>query len=382
MYEAILKSKKHLVLALLTATLHAQVGTSVLTGRIVDATDSAIPNVEVKVVNEASGSTTAVRTNGEGIYRATALLPGTYRLEVNAIGFDPVIRRNVVVEVAQTLSVDFSLQVGQQNQAIEVSEDVSTIETQSSSIAQVVNHKMIDNLPIPNRAASSLVNLSPGAVLINSGEGGENYPVFSVAGGRARNQYFTLDGGNVTGADGVTRPQQQASLPLDAMQEFRVISNNYSAEYGHSTGGIIALSTRSGTNEYHGSIFEFARNNALDARNFFAAATPPLNLHQFGGAIGGPIIKSTTHFFASWEETRSIDPAYPCCTFRGSITAFRSSDGSVLWKSFVVDPPKRTGQTPAGTPTFGPSGAGVDIILLLIICLLTKEPRAGTAPIH
>ena len=99
-------------------------------------------------------------------------------------------------------------------------------------------------------------------------------------------------------------PQQQTSLPLDAMQEFRVITNNYAAEYGHSTGGIIALSTRSGTNQFHGSLFEFARNDALDARNFFAAATPPLNLHQFGGSLGGPIRKDKTHFFASWEETR------------------------------------------------------------------------------
>jgi hypothetical protein len=127
-----------------------------------------------------------------------------------------------------------------------------------------------------------------------------------VAGGRARNQDYTLDGGNVTNAVGVTRPQQQTSLPLDAMQEFRVISNNYSAEYGHSTGGIIALSTRSGTNELHGSIFEFARNNALDARNFFAAAAPPLNLDQFGGSVGGPIARNKTHFFVSWEETREV----------------------------------------------------------------------------
>src|SRR5260370_9675982 len=88
------------------------------------------------------------------------------------------------------------------------------------------------------------------------------------------------------------------------MQEFRVSTNNYSAEYGHSTGGIIALSTKSGTNQFHGSLFEFARNNAIDARNFFAAATPPLNLHQFGGSLGGPIRKDRTRFFGSWEETR------------------------------------------------------------------------------
>jgi hypothetical protein len=278
------------ILILLATPLFGQVGAGMLTGKIVDATNAAIPGAEVKVINEASGSTLALRSNGDGIYRASALLPGTYRIEVRAAGFDALARTNVVVEVAQTLAVDFALQVGQQNLAVEVSEAPPAIETQTSSLGQLVNHQAIETLPLPNRAATSLVNLSPGVVMITSGEGAENYPVFSVAGGRARNQDFTLDGGNVTNAVGVTRPQQQTSLPLDAMQEFRVISNNYSAEYGHSTGGIIALSTRSGTNQFHGSLFEFARNNDLDARNFFSAVTPPLKLHQFGGSLGGPII--------------------------------------------------------------------------------------------
>jgi hypothetical protein len=295
---------KTLISITFLASLNAQVGTSTLTGRIVDGTNAAIPEVEVKVINADSGSSLDLRSNGEGIYRAAALVPGTYRIEVHAAGFEPVVRKNVILEVAQTVTADFVLQLGQQNLAIEVTDTLPLTDRQSSSLGQLIDHKMIDNLPIPNRAATSLVNLSPGVVMITSGEGAENYPVFSVAGGRARNQDYTLDGGNVTNAVGVTRPQQQTSLPLDAMQEFRVIYNNYSAEYGHSTGGIIALSTRSGTNQFHGSLFEFARNNALDARNFFAAATPPLNLHQFGGSLGGPIIKDKTHFFVSWEETR------------------------------------------------------------------------------
>lgn len=320
---------------LLAASLASQVGTSMLTGRVVDATQAAIPDGEVKVINEASGSTLSLRTNAEGIYRAAALLPGTYRVEIHAAGFEPLARKNILIELARTVAVDFALQVGQQNLTVEVSGDLPPIDTQSSSVGQFVNHKMIDNLPLPNRAASSLVSLSPGVVMINSGEGAENYPVFSVAGGRARNQDFTLDGGNVTNAVGVTRPQQQTSLPLDAMQEFRVISNNYAAEYGHSTGGIIALSTRSGTNEVHGGIFEFARNNTLDARNFFAAAAPPLNLHQFGGSLGGPIVKNKTHFFASWEETRE---AFGSATvYTVPTLAQRQGDFSQL-KSLLYDP--------------------------------------------
>lgn len=323
------------MLSLLAAPLVAQVGTSTLTGRIVDATGAAIPGVKVRVVNEESGSVQSVLSNNEGIYRAPALLPGNYRVEIQAPGFDPQVRRNIVIAVAQTLAVDFTLAVGQQNLTVEVAGDLPPIDTQTSSIGQLVDHKQIDNLPIPNRAASALVNLSPGVVMINSGEGAENYPVFSVAGGRARNQDFTLDGGNVTNAVGVTRPQQQTSLPLDAMQEFRVISNNYSAEYGHSTGGIIAMSTRSGTNQLHGSIFEFGRNNAIDARNFFSKATPPLNLHQFGGSLGGPIIKDKTHFFASWEETRQTFGTASVLTV--PTLAQRNGDFSQI-KSILYDP--------------------------------------------
>jgi len=134
--------------------------------------------------------------------------------------------------------------------------------------------------------------------MIDAGTGtAENYPVFSVAGGRARNQNFTLDGGNVSNAVGLTRPQQLTSLPVDAMQEFRVISNNYSAEYGHSTGGVVVMSTRSGTNDFHGSLFESLQNNVLNARNFFAASRPASRLNQFGATLGGPIKKDRLWFF-------------------------------------------------------------------------------------
>src|ERR1022692_1441239 len=151
------------------ALAQAQVGTGTLTGRITDATTAAVPGVQIKVVNEESGSTAAVLTNHEGIYRASSLLPGSYRIEARATGFDPVVRKNVVLEVAQTLAADFTLAVGQQNQTIEVTGDLASIDTQTSSLGQLVNRRMIDDLPLPNRrmiddlplpnrAATSLVN--------------------------------------------------------------------------------------------------------------------------------------------------------------------------------------------------------------------------------
>ncbi len=333
-----LKFKAGLFFVLIAAALRAQVGTSGVTGVVEDATHSPIPGATITLTNADSGTRQTSITNPTGSYRFGSLIPGTYRIQAEASGFDTQVRSNVTLEVAQTLAIDVTLEVGQQTQSVNVEATSPLAETQSSSIAQLVGNKYIDNLPLPNRSANSLVSLSPGVVLIDSGSGAENYPVFSVAGGRVRNQNFTLDGGNVSNAVGLTRPQQLTSLPLDALQEFRVIANSYAAEFGHSTGGIVALSTRSGTNYVHGTLFEYLRNDAFDARNFFAATKPPLHLNQFGGSLGGPIRKDKTHFFMSWEQTREgfSDP-----TISGRFTvptlAERKGDFSAP-KATIYDP--------------------------------------------
>ena len=288
-------------------SIPAQTGSSTITGYIKDQSGSVIPGTKVKVVGEATGIDVDVTTNEEGLYRVASLLPGSYRVEASVEGFDRLVRRPIIIEVGQTLALDLTLQVGQHNQTITVSEAAPLVESQSSNVSQVVNQQMLVGLPLPNRAASSLAVLAPGVVMIDPGAGtAENYPVFSVAGGRARNQNFVLDGGNVSNAVGLTRPQQLTTLPVDAMQEFRVISNNYSAEFGHSTGGVVIMSTRSGTNQFHGSAFESLQNNILNARNFFAGTRPSVRLNQYGGSVGGPIRKDKTHFFATWEQTRQL----------------------------------------------------------------------------
>ncbi|MGD0015629.1 MAG: TonB-dependent receptor, partial [Bryobacteraceae bacterium] len=283
-------------LLLLASSAAAQTG-GVISGTVKDQTGAVLPDAVVRVVNEESGVAITVRTNAAGMYRAASLSPGIYRLEVEMPGFERLVRLKLPLAVGQILAVDLALQVGSHNDTVNVEASASLVETQSSDVTQVINRRMVAGLPMPNRAATSLVALAPGIVMVDPGSGAENYPVFSVAGGRVRNQNFTLDGGSVNNAVGLTRPQQMTSLPMDAMQEFRVISNNYAAEYGHSTGGIINLSTRAGTNEFHGSIFEDARNDAFDARNFFAAQRTPIRMHQFGASLGGPIRKDRTHFF-------------------------------------------------------------------------------------
>lgn len=293
-----------LVAALQVSALLGQVGSGSITGVVQDQTGARIPGASVQVVNRNGGSPVVSSTNQDGAYRADALIPGQYAVTVSAPGFEVSRQQGTALTTSQVLALDFTLTVGAMGEAVVVTESAPLTETQSASLAQVVGREYIESLPLPNRSANSLVSLSPGVVVVDPGQGAENYPVFSVAGGRVRNQMFTLDGGSIGNAVGLTRPQQVASLPLDALEEFRVISNNYAAEYGHSTGGIIALTTRSGTNHIHGSLFEYLRNDALDARNFFARTKPPLRLNQFGGALGGPIRRDKTYFFASWEQTR------------------------------------------------------------------------------
>ncbi len=343
------KYTSFVVFILLSVTTWAQSGNSAISGNLKDATGAAISGANVIVKNLESGVQVPTVTNESGLYRAGALLPGNYQIDVDASGFDHLSRGPVTLQVSQTIAIDVTLQVGQQSQTVNVVEAAPLVESQSSSVSQTVDRQMLNGLPLPNRAASSLASLAPGVVMIDPGTGtAENYPVFSVAGGRARNQNFILDGGNVSNAVGLTRPQQLTSLPVDAMQEFSVITNNYAAEYGHSTGGIVSMSTRSGTNQYRGSLFESLQNTDLNARNFFAANRAPVRLNQFGGTFGGPIRKDKTFFFVTWEQTRqltstTLKAAVPTLLERtGDFSDLRSSSGG---KIVIYDPATGSGTT-------------------------------------
>src|SRR5438094_3888596 len=257
---------------LIPAALSAQSGTSAIAGIVTDATGASIPGALVRAVNEDTSVGVETVTNDQGRYRVEALLAGQYRVEIAVSGFQPAIRRSIVVQVGQTQAIDVTLDLEKQTETVNVGTAAPLVESQSSNVAQTVTREMLGALPLPNRSASSLASLAPGVIMIDTGAGtAENYPVFSVSGGRARNQNFILDGGNASNAVGLTRPQQLTSLPVDAMQEFKIIANNYAAEYGHSTGGVVTMSTRSGTSRFRGSGFESLQNDALNARNFFAA---------------------------------------------------------------------------------------------------------------
>lgn len=341
---------KYLAMAMLLASSSAtiaQTGSGSLTGTIVDQSGSGIPSAQLRIVNEESGAKVESVSDGEGHFRVSSLLPGSYRIEAGKTGFNTNVRRGLVITTGQTVAIDLTLGVGATSETVTVQEAGPLTETQSQSVGQLVTRRMVAGLPMPNRAASSLVALAPGVVMIDPGQGAENYPVFSVAGGRGRNQHFSLDGGNATNASGLTRPQQMTSLPMDAMQEFRVVSNNYSAEFGHSAGGVITLTTRSGTNQLHASVFEFLRNSVLDARNFFAVQRAPLRMNQYGFALGGPVRRDRTHFFVSWEGTNQGSSVTPLQTVpslaqrQGDFSGLRNAAGNQV---LIYDPATTSGR--------------------------------------
>jgi hypothetical protein len=281
----------------------AQTTASTVTGLLKDSSGAVVPDAAITVTNTDSGVSLAAVTNEVGLYRVSGLAPGPYQIEVAAAGFHKLVRTGITVQISQTLQVDLTLEVGNVEQTVDVSASAPVLEAQTSSVGQLVERQMVDGLPMPNRTSTALLALIPGATVQNvTGD----IPVFSVGGGRMRNQQFTLDGGNHTNTVGLAVNQSQVPLPMDAMQEFRVISNSYSAEYGQSQSGVVTLATRSGTNQWHGNLFEYARNEALNARSFFAATRPRFRQHQFGGSVGGPIRKDRTHFFVTYERTQQV----------------------------------------------------------------------------
>jgi hypothetical protein len=368
----------------LPLALSAQSGSSSLTGTVRDASGAAISKVKIQVFNELTGSTLDTSANDAGLFRVGSLVPGAYRVEVEAEGFQKLVRGPLTLEVDQVLAVDLTLQLGRVSETVNVTEAAPLAESQTSNVGQVVNREMLAGLPLPNRAASSLAALAPGVVMIDSGAGtAENYPVFSVAGGRARNQNFTLDGGNVSNAVGLTRPQQLTSLPVDAMQEFRVIANNYSAEYGHSTGGIVTMSTRSGGKQYHGSLFESLQNDVFNARNFFSSTRSPVRLNQYGGSFGGPIRKDQTHFFVTWEQTRQLTSfdllsTVPTLLNReGNFSDLRTTSGQPI---AIYDP--ATGSTASTRQPFPGNiipAQRFDPVAAAAMSYFPRPDRAGTA---
>jgi len=277
-----------------------------ITGVVSDPTGAVVPGVEVVLTNEQTGIQRTTAGNAAGVYSIPLLDPGTYSALFRSAGFQPLLRKGILLETGITRTVNATLELGAVEQEITVHAAVPLLESETSAVGQLIERQSVINMPLESRRTMSLIRLA-GAVAYNvEGGGGEQLAYFSIAGGRGGNQMWLWDGTSAqNSAIGV--PQGGINPPAEAIQEFKVEINNLSAEFGRTGGGFMTMTTRSGTNAFHGAAYEFLRNDALDARTFFAAGKAPLRYNVFGVSLGGPVKRDKSFFFFNWEGTRRRD---------------------------------------------------------------------------
>ncbi len=301
-----------LTLAIALLRVDAQT-TSRITGTISDHTGLAIPGADLVLENEDNGIRRRAVSNHFGYYAFLLLEPGRYRIVVHAEGFTPKARSGLRLQVAQSATIDFTLQVGAVREIVEVAYEAPLLDTGSNAIGGVVAADKVENLPMKGRNSMAFMLLAPGVrvtrATTNQAVLGSHYQFFSVNGSRPGQNQFMLDGGNNTNV-GFNSPE--FSPNVDAVQEFKVQTSSYSAEYANAAGAVINIVTKGGTNEFHGRVYEFFRNDALGANDFFSNRAgrrkPVFRFNQFGAAVGGPVVKNKAFFFFDYEGLRFTRP--------------------------------------------------------------------------
>jgi len=295
--------------------LHAQVVGATLSGTLMDQSGGVVPQAAISIKNIATGITRTNTTSAAGFYLAPNLLPGTYEIRAAAHGFSSQVQTGVTLTVGEQQVLNFTLQVGQMTQTVEVSTEAPTVQLASSAISAVVNSTTVRELPLNGRSWTDLAALQPGVAplqtqvpLTDPGRARRGYgDEISVAGARPQQNNYRLDGISINDfSNGGPGSILGGNLGVDAIEEFSVLTSNYSTEYGKTAGGVVNAITRSGTNELHGTVYEFLRNNALDARNFFDTKIPPFRRNQFGANAGGPIRKGKVFVFGDYEGIRQV----------------------------------------------------------------------------
>lgn len=298
----------------------AQVAGGTLSGTITDPSGAAVPQAQITIRNVATGVEKPIVTNADGFYSAVNLLPGNYQVTVSAPGFNTLVRSGITITVGAQQTLDIALQVGSVTNKVEVTSEAPEVEVTSSEISATVNSTTVRELPLNGRSWTDLAALQPGVDTIHtqpsfatgSDRGNRGFGTeMTISGARPQQNNYRLDGVSLNDyANGAPGAVWGGNLGVDAIQEFSVLTSNYAAEYGKTSGGVVNAITRSGTNAFHGSAYEFLRNSAFDAANFFDNAggltKSPFRQNQFGGSVGGPIIKDRTFFFADYEGLRRV----------------------------------------------------------------------------
>lgn len=298
----------------LTVNATAQFDTAAVLGSVRDTNGASVQNANVTLLNTATGISQNTTTDESGDYQFPNVKIGTYQVIVEAAGFSKTIAENVNVTVNARQRVDLSLQVAAAEATVTVTDAATPLQTDSSEIGQVIQRRQITAIPLNGRSYANLALLAPGVRESHTNSsigGGGREAAFNVNGLRATMNNFLLDGidNNAYGTSNQSFSSQVVQISPDAIAEFKVQTNTYSAEFGRSGGAVINASYRSGTNEFHGSAWEFHRNTVLNAVGFFkplGGVKPPLIRNQFGFAFGGPIIKDRTFFFGDYEGFRQI----------------------------------------------------------------------------
>ena len=300
--------------ALASAIAVAQVVGAILTGTVTDPTGAAAPNAKVTISNLATGIVTIASTNGSGIYNAPNLLPGEYEISVEAAGLSLRQHAKLTLTVGEKQILNLEMQVSNAAATIDVTAEAAGVELGSSAMSQVISGHTARELPLNGRDWTQLATLEPGISAIrtqpdanglnnrgNRGFGGQ----LTISGARPTQNNYRIDGVSVNDyANSSPGSTAGLSLGAESIEEFSVVSSNYSASYGMTSGGVVNAMTRAGTNALHGSAYEFFRNDALDARGFFDTSKLPFRRNQFGASAGGPVIKNKTFFFVNYEGLR------------------------------------------------------------------------------
>ena len=288
------------------AVLFAQGTGGRILGRISDPTGAVLGNVKVTATNDATGVSHDVASNESGDYGFPDLPVGTYSLTFDLTGFKKVVRHAIALDINQVITLNMTMQLGQTQEVVDVTSEAPLVDTTSTQLGAVVNNRSVNELPLNARDSYQFLQLQPGVQSQLGSSGGTFYGSdsagsVSVNGGRDRANNFSVNGGDAN--------DQFVNLPTiqptpDAIEEFRVISNTFDAEYGRNSGAVVNVVTKSGTNQWHGNIYEYFRNKVLNAQGFFNTAKPQFNQNQFGGTFGGPLKKDRTFFFTSYEGRR------------------------------------------------------------------------------
>src|ERR1700730_4324912 len=302
------------LLALGTGLVFGQGSTGAVTGTVKDMSGAVLQGTAVTVKHLETGLTRSAEADNSGNYSVPSLPIGAYEVTVEKMGFQREVRRGIDLVVGQEAEINLILRVGSIDQQVTVTEDAPLVNTTLASTAGLISESQIKDLPLNGRSFDQLITLNVGTSNNSSNTlNNSSWNGFSVAGKRPETNRLLINGVDWIGGNGTAQyitPYGVSGqlLGVEAVREFNLVANTYGAEYGKRAGGTVNIVTASGTNELHGDAFEYLRNSAFDARNFFDSTigTPPFKRHQFGGALGGPIKKDKMFLFGTYEEFRQV----------------------------------------------------------------------------